>query len=69
MGINYKKLKKQIFPLNEVKQGYIFIATDNQKDNFIDSTYVIGSKRTTIRILTHLINNKEFPEWKEEFSL
>ena len=36
MAINFKKLKSQIKPFKpEVKDGYIFIATDEQKNNEI----------------------------------
>ena len=68
MAINFKKLKRQIHHFKpECKQGYIFIATEKQKNNFIDSIAAVGSKRCLIYILTTFINDKSLPEWGDEF--
>lgn len=68
MAINFKKLKNQIHPFRpEVKQGYIFIATDEQKNNFIDSIAKIGSKRSLIKLIVYIILTDE--DWNKEFTL
>lgn len=68
MATNFRKLKSQIKPFKpEVKKGYIFISTDEQKSNFLCSISKIGSKRSLIRLLVWLIQNDE--DWKAEFSL
>lgn len=68
MAINFKKLKGQIHPFKpEVKRGYIFISTNEQKNRFIDSIAKIGSKRSLIKLIVWLIlSNKD---WEREFSL
>lgn len=46
MAINFRKLKSQIKPFKpEVKDGYIFITTDEQKNNGLFSIAKCGSKR------------------------
>lgn len=68
MAINFKKLKGQIHPFKpEVKQGYIFIATDEQKKNFLDSIAKVGSKRSLIKLIVYIILIDE--DWNKEFSL
>lgn len=68
MATNFRKLKSQIKPFKpEVKEGYIFISTDEQKSNFIYSIAKVGSKRSLIRLLVLFIQNDE--DWKAEFSL
>lgn len=66
MTINYKKLKGQIKPFKpEIKKGYIFLATDEQKRRDIDSIAVEGSKRRALRIMSEFIH--EYEEYREEF--
>lgn len=49
MAINFRKLKSQIKPFKpEVKDGYIFITTDEQKNNGLFSIAKCGSKRWAI---------------------
>lgn len=68
MAINFRKLKAQIKPFKpEVKSGYIFIATDEQKRNWIYSIAKPGSKRSFLSILVYLINNDD--DFKNEFGL
>lgn len=69
MGINFKKLNSQIKPLKpeSSKNGFIFIATDEQKRNFIDTTVSIGSKRRLVSFLVSLIKKDE--DWHNEFKL
>lgn len=69
MGINFKKLNSQIKPLKPEsnKQGFIFIATDEQKRNFIDTIITIGSKRRLVSFLVSLIKKDE--DWYNEFKL
>lgn len=68
MATNFRKLKSQVKPFKpEVKNGYIFIATDEQKRNGIDSIAKTGSKRSLLSILAWFINNDE--GFKKEFSL
>lgn len=68
MAINFKKLKSQIKPLKPEagKRGYIFLATDEQKKNFIDTVVTIGSKRRCVKFLASLIKADE--DWRNEFS-
>lgn len=69
MEINFRKLKAQIKPFkHEAKRfGYIFLATDEQKRNGIDTVAKPGSKRSFIKTMKWFI--KEFEEYREEFSL
>lgn len=69
MGINFKKLNSQIKPLKpeSSKCGFIFIATDEQKRNFIDTTVTTGSKRRLVSFLVSLIKKDE--DWYNEFKL
>ena len=68
MPINFIKIKSQIHPFKpEVKKGYIFIATDQQKNDFIDSIAEIGSKRSLIRLVVQQIQQDE--DYKAEFLL
>lgn len=69
MGINFKKLNSQIKPLKleSSKYGFIFIATDEQKRNFIDTIVTIGSKRRLVSFLVSLIKKDE--DWYNEFKL
>lgn len=70
MAINFKKLKSQIHPFKpECKQGYIFIATNEQNNNFICSIALVGSKRRLLTILKNIIHDEDYPEWKDEFSI
>lgn len=68
-AINYRKLKAQIKPFKQEAKhsGYIFIATDEQKRNGIDSITKPGSKRSFIKVMKCFIN--DFEEYREEFSL
>lgn len=68
MAINFKKIKSQIHPFKpEVKQGHIFIATDEQKNKFIDTIAKTGSKRSLIKLIVYIILTDE--DWNKEFSL
>lgn len=69
MSINFKKLKSQIKPFNpEAKHtGYIFIATDEQKRNGIDTIAKPGSKRSFIKTMTWIVN--DFEEYRNEFNI
>ena len=69
MGINFKKLNSQIKPLKpeSSKYGFIFIATDEQKRNFIDTIVTIGRKRSLVSFLVSLI--KKDKDWYNEFKL
>lgn len=69
MAINYRKLKAQIKPFKpEAKHsGYIFLATDEQKHNDIDSIAKPGSKRSFIKVMTWVVNT--FEEYRKEFCL
>lgn len=68
MAINFKKLKSQVKPFKpEAKKGYIFLATDEQKYNFLCSVASIGSKRRLMKSLVGLIMTDE--DWKKEFVL
>lgn len=65
MAINFRKLKKQIY---KDWNGYIFFATDEQKNNFIGSVHLVNSsKRTLIRLLVEIIKMPDNQEWQEEF--
>lgn len=68
MVINFKKLKSQIKPLKPEanKNGFIFLATDEQKRNFVDTIVTIGSKHRHIKFLVSLIKSDE--DWRNEFS-
>lgn len=68
MTINFRKLKAQIKPFKpEVKSGYIFIATDEQKRKGMFSIAKPGSKRSLLSILKWQINSDI--DFKNEFSL
>lgn len=68
MEINFRKLKSQIRAWKpEVKAGYIFIATNEQKDNYIPSIAKPGSKRSLIKVLISFISEDE--DWAKEFKL
>ena len=68
MVINFKKLNSQIRQFNpEVRKGYIFLTTDEQKNNFIVSVACVGSKRRLINFLVGLIKTDE--DWRKEFTL
>nr|DAT69951.1 MAG TPA: hypothetical protein [Caudoviricetes sp.] len=67
-GNQFKKIKSQIHPFKpEVKQGHIFIATDEQKNKFIDTIAKVGSKRSLIKLIVYIILTDE--DWNKEFSL
>lgn len=68
MTIGFKKLKKQIHPLKPeaAGNGYIFIATDTQKDNGLFSIAKVGSKRSLMIILVWTILDDE--DWNNEFT-
>lgn len=68
MAINFKKLNSQIRQFKpEVRKGHIFLATDEQKNNFIESVACVGSKRRLVKFLVELIKNDE--DWNKEFAL
>lgn len=68
MAINFKKLKSQIRPFKtEVRIGYIFLASDEQKNNFLYSVECVESKRRFINFLVGHINTDE--DWNKEFAL
>lgn len=68
MVVNFKKLKEQVKKFKpEGKNGYIFIATDEQKRNGIYSIAKQGSKRGLIACLVEFIKDEE--DFKKEFSL
>lgn len=68
MAINFKKLRSQIRQFKpEVRKGYIFLVTDEQKNNFIVSVACVGSKRRLINFLVGLIETDE--DWRKEFAL
>lgn len=69
MAVNYRKLNSQVkrFKPEAKHTGYIFIATDEQKRNFIDTIAKPGSKRSFIKVMTWIIN--EIPEYREEFTI
>lgn len=69
MAINYRKLKAQIKPFKpEAKHtGFIFIATEEQKNNFICSVSMPGSKRELMRVLKLLISIDE--DFRKEFTI
>lgn len=70
MAINFKELKSQIKPFKpEAKHtGYIFIATDRQKqEGTICSIAKSGSKRSLVRLLAYLIKTDE--DYHAEYSL
>ena len=67
MEINYRKLKKQIKPFAPEAggQGYIFIATDEQKKNGIDSVAKKGSKTSFMKALVYYVMMLD--EFRSEF--
>lgn len=69
MSINYKKLKSQIKPFkDEAKhKGYIFLATDEQKKDGIETIAKVGSKSSLIALLVFLIQSDE--SYQVEFTL
>lgn len=69
MAINFKKLKSQIKPFRpEAKHsGFIFLATDEQKDNFVESIVKPGSKRSFIAFLVDFIHIDE--DFRREFTI
>lgn len=69
VAINYKKLNSQIKLLNPeaTKGGYIFLATDEQANNFINSVAFVGSKSKLRKKLMILIKTDE--DWRREFLL
>lgn len=68
MAINFKKLNRQVHPFKpEVKKGFIFIATDEQKENDLYSIAKKGSRKSLMRILEWMIKNDE--DFKREFSI
>lgn len=68
MAINFKKLRSQIRQFKpEARKGYIFLATDEQKNNFIVSVACVGSKRRLVKFLDKLIKTDE--DWNKEFAL
>lgn len=69
MSINFKKIKSQIKPFkSEAKhKGYIFLATDEQKKNGIDSIAKNGSKRSLLDILVYFVQTDE--DYCEEFAI
>ena len=68
MAINFRKLKSQIKSFKpEVKDGYIFIATDEQKNNGLFSIAKCGSKRGLLSALSEDIKDDE--DFKREFTI
>ena len=68
MAINFRKLKSQIKSFKpEVKDGYIFIATDEQKNNGLFSIAKCGSKRWLLSALSEYIKDDE--DFKREFTI
>ena len=68
MVINFRKLNRQVLPFKpETKQGFIFIATDEQKESGLFSIAKVGSKRSLMTILVDTINFDE--DFKREFSI
>lgn len=68
MAINFRKLNRQVLPFKpETKQGFIFIATDEQKESGLFSIAKVGSKRSLMTILVDTINSDE--DFKREFSI
>ena len=68
MAINFKKLNSQVKPFKpEAKKGFIFLATDEQKNNFLCSVCKYGSKRRLMKFLVGLIMTDE--DWRKEFAL
>lgn len=52
MVINFRKLNRQVLPFKpETKQGFIFIATNEQKENGLFSIAKVGSKRSMNSII------------------
>jgi hypothetical protein len=68
MAINFRKLKSQIKPFKpEVKDGYIFITTDEQKNNGLFSIAKCRSKRGLLSALSEYIKDDE--DFKREFTI
>lgn len=68
MAINFRKLNRQVLPFKpEVKQGFMFIATDEQKENGLFSIAKVGSKRSLMTFLVETIKSDE--DFKREFSI
>ena len=68
MAINFKKLNSQVKPFKpEAKKGFIFLANDEQKNNFLCSVACVGSKRRLMNFLVGLIKTDE--DWRKEFAL
>ena len=68
MAINFRKLKSQIKSFKpEVKDGYIFITTDEQKNNGLFSIAECGSKRGLLSALSEYIKDDE--DFKREFTI
>ena len=68
MAINFRKLNRQVLPFKpETKQGFIFIATDEQNESGLFSIAKVGSKRSLMTILVDTINSDE--DFKREFSI
>ena len=68
MAINFRKLNAQIRPLKkEVRPGYIFLATDEQKNRFVDSVAKLGSRRKFMRTMLHFIQCDK--DYADEFTL
>lgn len=68
MVINFRKLNRQVLPFKpETKQRFIFIATNEQKENGLFSIAKVGSKRSLMTILVDTINSDE--DFKREFSI
>lgn len=68
MEINFKKLNRQVHPFKpEVKKGFIFIATDEQKENGLYSIAKPGSRRNLRKILVWIIKTDE--DFRKEFGL
>ena len=60
MAINFRKLKSQIKPFKpEVKDGYIFITTDEQKNNGLFSIAKCGIKRGKLNAFIEKIKDDE----------
>lgn len=67
--INYKQLRKQIVRDDgrACKPGYMFIATDEQKNNGIVSIFKEGNKKGLLRTLTYMVYSDE--DFRREFFL
>lgn len=66
--INFRKLKSQVKPFKEEgKKGFIFLATDEQKDNWVWSVAIEGSRRRFTSAICDMINTDK--DYKKEFYL